>query len=73
VAESKRVAAKTPRMVGRALDVAARVVKSGAGGPLRRWLGTAVVDKKLAGLDLGAAGEPAPFYMPPRWPRGGAR
>jgi hypothetical protein len=76
VAEAKK-AAGTPRMSGRALEVAARVVKSGAGGPIRRWLGTTIVDKRLADLDLQGAGEPAPFYMPPRWPRdageGGAR
>jgi hypothetical protein len=66
MAETKQ-AAKTPRMAGRALVMAVRVVKSGAGGPIRRWLGASLVDKKLDGVDLAAAGEPAPFYMPPRW------
>ena len=54
-------------MSGRILRVVARVVGSGAGAPVRRYLGAQLVDQKLASVDLAAAGDPAPLYMPRSW------
>jgi hypothetical protein len=61
--------AATPRLAGRILAITARVAGSAAGTPIRRFLGRKVVDEKLAGIDLAAAGDPAPFYMPEPWKR----
>jgi hypothetical protein len=59
----------TPRVAGRRLRLAARLLASGAAGPIRRHLAAELVERKLAGVDLAAEGEPAPLYLPPRFRR----
>jgi|GEM_PF-3115994 len=54
-------------MSGRTLRVVARIVGSGAGAPVRRYLGAQLVDQKLASVDIAAAGNPPPLYMPRSW------
>jgi hypothetical protein len=62
-----------PRFAGRALRAAAALMRSPVGAPLARKLGALVIDRKLAGVDFAAEGEPPPLYMPPPWRRPAGR
>jgi hypothetical protein len=62
--------ATVPRLSGRSLRLVSALLHSTVSGPpLRRSLGAAVIDKKLALVDFAAEGEPAPLYMPPSYRR----
>jgi hypothetical protein len=54
--------ASTPRLAGLALRVAETLARS---TPLPRLLSQQVIQRKLRALDFAAAGDPAPYYMPP--------
>lgn len=55
-----------PKIAGRPLTALAWLLKSKPlGAPLRRALGSLVIEPELAKIDFQAEGSPAPFYMPP--------
>jgi hypothetical protein len=55
-----------PKIAGRPLVALAWLLKSKPfGAPLRRTLGSLVIEPALANIDFQAEGNPAPLYMPP--------
>jgi hypothetical protein len=60
------MAASTPRLAGLPLQLMLRALRA---TPLPRLLSRLVVERKLREVDFAAEGEPAPYYMPPKWPR----
>ena len=54
----------TPRLAGLSLRLAAQALRA---GPLARLLSRRVIEDELRSIDFAAEGEPAPFYVPPRW------
>ncbi|HWE29670.1 MAG TPA: hypothetical protein VHB97_16790 [Polyangia bacterium] len=58
--------ASTPRLVGIGLRLVEGALTS---TPLPRLLSRLVIERKLRGIDFGAEGDPAPYYMPPHYVR----
>jgi hypothetical protein len=52
----------TPRLAGLSLRVAETLART---TPLPRLLSQRVIERKLRAIDFAAAGEPAPYYVPP--------
>jgi hypothetical protein len=62
--------ASVPRLAGGRLKVVSALMRAPVSGPpLRRKLGSMVIEEKLAAIDFAAEGEPAPLYMPPSYRR----
>jgi hypothetical protein len=50
-----------PRLAGRRLRLALQLLRSPAGGPLRRLLAKQLFDAPFSSLDLARAGDPPPY------------